>query len=168
MSWLGFRFISSSAHETIPPFPLTRSHGAHPLPRLPLQMRLFSFLGLNGPYPGSLGAGCSRGPATSSRNPPSPGGRDGSSSFPRLPFRPHSLPMLTLTGRTASRLHSTVLLGPVALPAASKQAGRRPGQPAAPRPQGNRREPMTDRGPEERDPPSSSLSDGQTSSVGRT
>lgn len=63
---------------------------------------------------------------------------------------------------------STVLLGPVALPAASKQAGRRPGQPAAPRPQGNRREPMTDRGPEERDPPSSSLSDGQTSSVGRT
>ena len=103
-SWLGFRFISSSAHETITPFPLTRSHGAHPLPGLPLQMRLFSFLGLNGLYPGSLGAGCSRGPATSSRNPPSPGGRDGSSSFPSHPFRPHSLPMLTPTGQTASRL----------------------------------------------------------------
>ena len=102
--WLGFRFISSSAHETIIPFPLTRSHGAHPLSRLPLQMCLLLFLGLSGPYGGSLGAGCSRGRATSSRNPPSPGGGDGSSSSPSHPFRPHSLPVLTLTGRTASQL----------------------------------------------------------------
>lgn len=144
-SWLGFRLTSSSTHETRPHTPPREAHGVHPLPGLPLQIRMLSFLGLSGPYPGSLGAGYSRGPATSSRKPRS------------APPGPAALPSShSRVERPAGSL-SSALLGPEVLPAASNRAGRRPGPPAAPRPQGNRREPMTDRGPAERGPPSAQL-----------
>ena len=85
-SWLGFRLTSSSTHETRPHTPPREAHGVHPLPGLPLQIRMLLFLRLSGPYPGSLRAGYSRGPATSSRNPRSAGGGDGGSLFPSPPL----------------------------------------------------------------------------------
>lgn len=120
---------------------------------------------------------CSWGSAVPTAVPWEPGVLEGGRR-PRGTRRPQvagmgvPLPLATPSGPTAfpcshspveppASSLSTVLLGPVALPAASNPAGRRPGQPAAPRPQGNRREPMTDRGPAE-------MSGGHTSSVGRT
>lgn len=89
-----------------------------------------------------------------SRNRQSPGGRVGVPASLPVPLGPAALQHLPSPVERPASSFSTSQFGPGRLPTVSSPAGRRPAPAAAPRPQGNRREPMTDRGPAKRNPPS--------------
>lgn len=139
-SSLDFRLTRSSAHRTSPP---REGQGAHPL-----QMRPLLFRGPADAKPTPREPGVLEAPAL-------PRWRGGGAHFPSPPIPARGPPALALTGRAARRLPRQRSAGYGALtPAAFSPAGRRPERAAAPRPQGNRREPMTDGRPAERGPPS--------------
>lgn len=160
---LGFQaYLQQCPRDQAP----TRRPQRPPTPRPPLQI-VPLVLGPRGPYPGSLGTGRSRGPAMSSRSRQSPsGGVKVPTSIP-VPLGPAALQHLHSPAQRRAGSFRTSPLGQARMPTDSSPAGRRPAPAAAPRPQGNRREPMTDTGPSERDPPPT-RSHRRTSSVGRT
>lgn len=162
---MGFKLTSYSAHETRLP---REGHGAHPLPGFPRPS-----------IPSALVSGAQR------ILPRLPGDQEfskASDAFEEPAINPQvtvsatllvspvpaALQHLHLQTEQPSCYLGTSPLAPLRLSMAFSPAGRRPKSPAAPRPQGNRKEPMTDRGPSERNPPSTQPESQRTSFDGRT